>query len=138
MRALLMPLGDEWYAVEAERVKEVTAEPRPTRLPGSGPGLLGVINLRGEIVPLVDTATLLGVEAAGTTAFAVVVHSPDGPFALTATAMPEVVTLDEALGSSELPGSANRYRFGSRLVVVLDVDGILAIVRGASAAGGSR
>ena len=36
MRALLMPLGDEWYAVEAERVKEVdrrTAPDPPARAP---------------------------------------------------------------------------------------------------------
>ena len=138
MRALLMPLGDEWYAVGAERVKEVTAEPRPTRLPGSGPGLLGVINLRGEIVPLVDTAVLLGLDVPASASFAVVVHTADGPFAMTATGMPEVVTLDDELGRSDLPGSSSRYRFGSRLVAVLDVDEIVAIARGASAAGGSR
>ncbi len=136
MRALLMPLGDEWYAVGAERVKEVTAEPRPTRLPGVQPEVLGVINLRGEIVPLIDTGTILAVEVDAPTAFAVVVHSADGPVALTATGLPEVVTLDEELGRSELQGSANRYRFGSRLVVALDVDEIVSIVRGASAGGG--
>jgi purine-binding chemotaxis protein CheW len=138
MRALLMPLGDEWYAVDAERVKEVTAEPRPTRLPGAQPGVLGVINLRGEIVPLMDTAALLGLEVPADLSFAVVVHTADGPAALTATGMPEVVTLDDELGRSDLPGSTNRYRFGSRLVVVLDVDEIVTVARGASAAGGTR
>jgi purine-binding chemotaxis protein CheW len=138
MRALLMPLGDEWYAVGAERVKEVTAEPRPTRLPGTQPGVLGVINLRGEIVPLADTAALLGLGVDAPTAFAVVVHSSDGPVALTATGMPEVVTLDEELGRADLPGSASRYRFGSRLVVALDVDELVSIARGVSAAGGPR
>jgi chemotaxis signal transduction protein len=138
MRALLMPLGDEWYAVEPERVKEVTAEPRPTRLPGAQPGVLGVINLRGEIVPLVDTAALLGLEIAAPASFAVVVRTAEGPAALTATDMPEVVTLDDELGRSDLPGSSSRYRFGSRLVVVLDVDEIVAIARGASGVGGTR
>jgi purine-binding chemotaxis protein CheW len=135
MRALLMPLGDEWYAVGADRVKEVTADPRPTRLPGAQPGVLGVINLRGEIVPLVDTGAMLGLDVPGPASFAVVVRTADGPAALTATAMPEVVTLDDELGRSDLPGSSSRYRFGSRLVVVLDVDEILAV---ASAAGGGR
>lgn len=138
MRALLMPLGDEWYAVGAERVKEVVAEPRPTRLPGSQLGVLGVISLRGEIVPLVDTATLLGLEVPAPASFAVVVHTAEGLAALTATAIPEVVTLDGELGRSDLPGSSSRYRFGPRLVVALDVDEILAIARGASAAGGTR
>jgi purine-binding chemotaxis protein CheW len=137
MRALLMPLGDEWYALEAERVKEVVAEPRPTRLPGVQSAVLGVVNLRGEIVPLIDTAAILALEVDAPTAFSVVVHSMDGLVALTATGMPEVVTLDEELGRSELQGSGNRYRFGSRLVVALDVDEIVSIVRGASA-GGSR
>ena len=133
-----MPLGDEWYAVEAERVKEVTTEPRPTRLPGAQPGVLGVINLRGEIVPLMDTAALLGLDVPAGLSFAVVVHTADGPVALTATGMPEVVTLDDELGRSDLPGSTSRYRFGSRLVVVLDVDEIVTVARGASAAGGTR
>jgi chemotaxis signal transduction protein len=138
MRALLMPLGDEWYAVEAGRVKEVTAEPRPTRLPGAQPGVLGVINLRGEIVPVMDTAALLGLDVTAALSFAAVVHTADGPAALTATGMPEVVTLDDELGRSDLPGSTSRYRFGSRLVVVLDVDEIVTVARGASAAGGTR
>jgi purine-binding chemotaxis protein CheW len=100
--------------------------------------VLGVINLRGEIVPVMDTAALLGLDVTAPLSFAAVVHTADGPAALTATGMPEVVTLDDELGRSDLPGSTSRYRFGSRLVVVLDVDEIVTVARGASAAGGTR
>jgi purine-binding chemotaxis protein CheW len=138
MRAVLMPIGDEWYAVGADQVKEVAVEPRPTRLPGVHPAVLGVINLRGEIVPLFETASLLGFETDARVAFAVVVQTPDGLAALSATAMPEVVTLDDELGRSDLPGTANRFRLGSRLVVVLDVDEMLALTRRTSGSGGAR
>jgi len=139
MRALLMPVGDDWYAIGAERVREVTPHPRPTRLPGVPAGVLGVISVRGEIVPVFDTAALLGLDVAAPATFAVIVRTPDGPAALTATAIPEMVSLDNDLGPSDLAGSSARYRFGSRLVVMLDIDTMLAIARGEPVqAGGAR
>jgi purine-binding chemotaxis protein CheW len=135
MRALLMPLGDDWYAVETDCVREATTDLRPTRIPGAPSEVLGVINIRGEVIPLFDTAALLGLGIEATTDFAVVVQSPSGPAALTATGMPEVVTLEDELGPSDLQGGLARYRLDTRLVVTLDPDALLATARGDAAAG---
>ena len=130
MRALLIPIGDDWYAVATDRVRAATTSPRLTRVPGAPTGVLGVINVRGEVVPLFDTAALLGLAIAPDSSFAVVVHTPHGPAALTATGMPEVVSLEDELGPSELPGAVARYRLGTRLVVLLDTNALLAIAHG--------
>jgi len=54
-------VGSETYAVPAGQVREV-ANLGPVRaVPGSRPELLGVCNLRGQIVPVVDLALLLGI-----------------------------------------------------------------------------
>lgn len=49
------------YAVEAEHVREVLAQADVTRLPWAASTIAGVMNVRGEIVPVADTARVLGV-----------------------------------------------------------------------------
>jgi len=135
-----MPVGDDRYAITADRVREVVTDPRSTVVPGMPASVIGLVNVRGEVVPLLDTGAILGLEVVGSAAFAVVVHSSEGPAALTVTELPDVIALDDLLGPSDMVGSADRYRYDSRLVVLLDVDVLLAIARGESptvAVGGS-
>lgn len=130
MRALLIPAGEDLYAVDTERVREVVAGPEPTVLPSAPRWVLGVINVRGEIVPLLDTAAMLGVGNSDQPAFAVVVRSAAGPAALTATAIPEFATLGTDLGVAALPGTVSRHRLGQRLVVRIDVDALVTLAHG--------
>ena len=59
-----LQVGSEAYAVPVEQVSEVAALGPVRPVPGSGPELVGVCNLRGQIVPVVDLALLLGVARA--------------------------------------------------------------------------
>ncbi|MET0519740.1 MAG: chemotaxis protein CheW [Burkholderiaceae bacterium] len=47
-------LGEEEYGIRLGCVQEIRSYQAPTRLAGSRDDLLGVIDLRGEIVPLLD------------------------------------------------------------------------------------
>jgi purine-binding chemotaxis protein CheW len=47
-------LGGEGYALEVMRVQEVLDVQTMTEVPGSSRSLLGVINLRGHVVPVYD------------------------------------------------------------------------------------
>lgn len=49
------------YAVEVDHVREVLAQADVSRLPWAPPTIAGVMNVRGEIVPVADTARVLGV-----------------------------------------------------------------------------
>jgi two-component system, chemotaxis family, chemotaxis protein CheV len=51
----------EAYAVAVEHVLEVVDIGDVTAVPGSRPELLGVCDLRGQILPVVDLALLLGI-----------------------------------------------------------------------------
>jgi chemotaxis-related protein WspD len=64
--AMVLRIGEERLALPAALVDEV-AEPRPHHsLPQRRSGaLLGVVNVRGELVPCVSLALLLGIEVAG-------------------------------------------------------------------------
>jgi chemotaxis signal transduction protein len=86
-----------------------------------------LINLRGEIVLLLDTAILLGVDPLPSTPFAVVLNTPHGPVGLTASALPERGVLDSPAGPSQLPGSSGMFRFGPRVAVLLNPAALLTV-----------
>lgn len=51
--------------IKADVASEVIRTPAISTLPGAAPWLLGVLNLRGNLVPVFDLAVLLGVARAG-------------------------------------------------------------------------
>jgi len=53
---LLFRLLDEEYGVEISRVREIVPFGAVTRVPKREPWVLGVMNLRGRVVPVVDLA----------------------------------------------------------------------------------
>jgi purine-binding chemotaxis protein CheW len=59
-RFLTFRVGRERYAIPAEQAAEVIRIPRLARVPRSPPALLGIANLRGSVLPVVDLAKLLG------------------------------------------------------------------------------
>jgi purine-binding chemotaxis protein CheW len=56
-------VGSEAYAMPVQHVREVVGLGQVTVVPGSRPEMLGVRNLRGQILPVVDLAMLLGIDA---------------------------------------------------------------------------
>lgn len=123
--AVLLPVGPDRYAVPARLVREVVADPRPTRLPTAPTALVGLFNLRGEVVPAFDTAALLGIGHVEHAAVAVVVTTNAGPAGLIATGLPEVRVLDDELRPSELRGTSGIYDAGDGVVVMLDLEVLL-------------
>jgi purine-binding chemotaxis protein CheW len=125
LRVLLVPVGPDLYAVPMDGVREVVRAPVLTRLPTAPALILGLFNLRGEIVPLLDTPALMGLSRLPGWSFAAVVRSSLGPAGLAATALPEPATLGEPVGSSEASATAGTYAVGGRLAVLLDIEELL-------------
>jgi purine-binding chemotaxis protein CheW len=119
-QALLLPVGDDLYALPMDSVREVVLAPAVTRLVTAPSNVLGLFNLRGHIVALFDTAALLGTGTISSAAFAVVVNSPEGPAGMAATGFPQRGVLDEPAGESELPGTNGQFHVDQRVAVLLD------------------
>ncbi|MDT5068298.1 MAG: purine-binding chemotaxis protein CheW, partial [Mycobacterium sp.] len=109
VQVLLMPVGRDLYALPVNWVREVVAPSAVTPLATAPAMVLGLFNLRGEIVALLDTAALLGIGRVDTTAFTVVLNCPQGPVGLAATGFPQPALLDRPLGPSALPGTTWLY-----------------------------
>lgn len=56
---LLFRIGEEWYAVGVGEVREIFQDYTITRLPGVPDYVLGVVNVRGEILSVTDPARLM-------------------------------------------------------------------------------
>jgi len=122
VEAVLLPVGGDLYGLPMTWMREVVAVTAGSVTPlVTAPAVvLGLVNLRGEIVPLLDTAALLGVGTVPAPAFAAVLYTPYGPVGLAATGFPERAALDAPTGPSELPGTAGVFRVDRRVVVLLD------------------
>jgi purine-binding chemotaxis protein CheW len=59
---LTFRLGAEEYGIDILRVQEIRSFEKPTRIANAPPHILGVVNLRGVIVPVVDLRIKLGCE----------------------------------------------------------------------------
>ena len=125
MDVILVPVGADLYAVPIGWVREVVTSPPLTPLVTAPAMVLGLFNLRGEIVPLLDAASLLGVGNIESVAFALVLQTHLGPVALSATAFPERAQLDEPVGPSEIANGVGSYRVNDNLAVLLDVEALL-------------
>jgi purine-binding chemotaxis protein CheW len=51
---VIFKLAEEEYGVEIVTVQEIIRPPKMVKLPNAPPYILGVINLRGSIIPVVD------------------------------------------------------------------------------------
>jgi purine-binding chemotaxis protein CheW len=70
---LTFRLGNEDYGVDILRVKEIRGWSPVTRIPQSRAHVLGVLNLRGSIVPIIDLRTRFALEKAQFTPLTVII-----------------------------------------------------------------
>ena len=72
-QALTFALGQEVYGVDILRVKEIRGWSPVTRIPQSPESVLGVLNLRGLIVPIVDLRVRFALKSAEFTPLTVII-----------------------------------------------------------------
>jgi purine-binding chemotaxis protein CheW len=106
LRLLLFRCGEQVFAVEAAVVREIIAAPASTRIPGAPAAVQGLVNVRGTLVPVVDTATAIGLEAEGARGSLVLVERNGRTVALAVDEVLDLVTVpSDALGDrAQLPG----------------------------------
>jgi len=64
---LTFALGEEKFAIPVDHVQEVVEFGQVTKVPNAPEYMLGIINLRGRVLPLLDTKLKLGLTATAVT-----------------------------------------------------------------------
>ena len=134
---LRFSVGRQCFAVEVLKVQEVLRVPSIMPVRGTGEAMLGVMNLRGQIVPVMDTGIRLGFGAVEVSeASRVVVLEESGEaLGLLVSAVADVINLAEvrierisgtpSLVNSEVVRGISR-REGA-IIILLDATRILAL-----------
>ena len=132
---LTFALGSEEYGVEILKVQEIRGYAPITPIPNTPPHVMGVMNLRGAIVPVVDLRRTLGMAAAEYTPFTVIVVVTVGTRAmgLIVDAVSDVLDVDRgAMQATPDFGTQVDARFvrglvraAGKLVILLDIERVL-------------
>ncbi|HUI60629.1 MAG TPA: chemotaxis protein CheW [Steroidobacteraceae bacterium] len=138
-QVLTFVLGSQTYGVDILRVQEIRGWSSVTKIPHSPPHVLGVLNLRGSIVPIVDLRMRFELERAEYTPVTVIivvsVVAGNGrrDFGVVVDGVSDVVDVKsaEVKAAPELGSrSATDYIRGllpvsERMVVLLDIDKLI-------------
>lgn len=113
-RWLRVAVGEDRYAVELLRVQEVVRLAPVIAVRGAAPSLLGVMNLRGRVVPVHDLGRWLRSQPVqpDERARIVVLEYQDELVGLMVTAVTDVVTLDTPQIEPPTPGLRDRIGMG--------------------------
>jgi purine-binding chemotaxis protein CheW len=126
-------IGGEHYAVPVDDVLEVAPLGELTPVPGAPPAVAGVLNLRGEVLAVVDLAVLVGVEPAGPHQRIVVAQGSSCRAGLAVESVVGVGDVAEAMAPARSPSLAGAALVDGELVGVVDVEAALRAVVEASA-----
>jgi purine-binding chemotaxis protein CheW len=117
-RVCLITLGGELFAIDLRQVREVFELESITPVPGMPTSLVGVANLRGAIIPLLDLRLSVGVSISTAPRYAIVVRYGSHQVGLLIDDVPEIRTIssDDMLDSGS--STTATHPFLSRLVRV--------------------
>lgn len=132
-RVVAFFLEGQRYALPIERVKEIQQIVAFSEVPAGGGGVVGMVNLRGRVIPAVDMRQIVGLEPreytletpmviaeVGDELVAIIVDEVQDVLALPVDSVQDAPALHQL--SSKMIGVA---RLGDGLVYVLDLDRII-------------
>ena len=135
LQQLTFDLAGEEYGVEILAVREIRGWSRVTRIPQTPAYLLGVLNLRGAIVPIMDLRLRFGLEreSYGDNTVVIIVALGERLFGIVVDAVSDVIDIDPA-SVKPVPDMGavvdTRYLKGlathvERMVMLLDVEKLM-------------
>lgn len=131
---MALKIGNEEYAVDILAIKEIVRWTEITRVPKAPPFVIGVINLRGNVIPVIDSHLRLNVSQNEITAFTrtVIFQLEDIVVGFNVDQVIEVISInDEQIEKSQLIAeSDNKFikgigKIDDRLLMILDLHKII-------------
>ena len=129
-------MGDEDYGVNIQTVKEVIRHKEITRLPKAPAFVKGVINLRGDIIPIIDLRERFGMEQKDYTDMTrvIVVEVAGRSIGMVVDSVSHVLRLEQAeieppppcVGKVSEEYISGVGKVADKLIVLLNIDNILS------------
>jgi len=137
IQLVVFSLGREEFAVEVTQVREIMRMEEITRMPKTPAYVEGIINLRGQIIAVIDLAKRLNLESAESSAETriIVVETGEAKVGMIVDSVSEVLrvsaeavepspTLATEVSAAYLQGVVKQ---DSRLIILLDLTKVLSV-----------
>ena len=129
-------LGSEEYGVDISQIQEIIRMVEITRVPRTPAFVEGVINLRGQLIPIVDLRTRFGMERAaptkssriivtdiGTKRIGMIVDSASEVLTIPLDAIEQAPDIIAGVDADYLQGVG---KLGERLIILLDLTMVIS------------
>ncbi|MDR5586547.1 MULTISPECIES: chemotaxis protein CheW [Clostridium] len=130
MQIVVFKLGNEYFAVETERVQSINDMMGITRVPKAPSYIKGLINLRGSIKSLVDINLLLNVDSSAKQNNIIILTVKEEEIGISVDEVDEVLDieekdiqrLDENNGPDYVKGIVD---YNDKLLTIINIDKLL-------------
>lgn len=132
---IVIKLGNERYGIDISYVDNIVRMQRMTRVPKVAPYIKGVINLRGEVVPVMSARIKMGLEPdveTNATRIIILKFEQQGIIGVTVDSVAEVVTLNSET-IEKVPYDNKEENFihgvgtsGDGLISILDLNALIS------------
>ena len=133
---LIFTLGDDLYGLEIEAIQELIEDPVLHRVPGAAGVLIGAINVRGQILGIVDLPALLGYAGQQRDNRLVVLTRERRALTLSVSTIERIVTLDSETLALQQPASPGdqavrgRVELNDTIIRLLDTEAVFNQLEG--------
>lgn len=131
MQVLIFKLGDEKFAVETSKVQVINDMMEVTKVPNAPSYIRGLINLRGNIISLLDINLLLSMTNREVTQENVIIlNMEEEQVGISVDEVEEVIDVEEELMEKMQDQGSKQYikgiiNFGDKIVTLIDIDKLI-------------
>lgn len=132
---VIFKIDDREFAVDINKVNTIEKIPCITRVPGAPYFVMGVINLRGEVIPVVDTRKRMDMNSKpfDDESRIIIINLEDCVVGITADSATEVLSVGEELIDRDFATTGVKdddfiegvARLDQRIIVILDINKLL-------------
>jgi purine-binding chemotaxis protein CheW len=132
MQVVVFKLADEQFAIETAKVQSINDTMEITRVPKSPKHIKGLINLRGNIISLLDINLLLDIAKNETSQNNIIILELEDELAgITVDEVDEVLDIDDEIIEKVEVDKREAFvkgiiNFKERIVTLIDIDKLLA------------
>ncbi len=133
---IIFSVGDEEFGLDVFCVQEIIRYIKPTKIPHAPRSIEGVIDFRGEVIPVINMRERLGIDVIENTEMSViiVIENSGRIFGLTVDAVSDLQSIpkDKIQEKIDFTDEKTKYlramgKMGNRLVLIVDLERITDI-----------
>lgn len=131
MQFIIFRLGSEFFATETEKIQNISDMMQITKVPTAPNHIMGLINLRGSIKPLVNISMLLDVEEDNIDSNIIILKFQDEEIGIKVDEVIEVVEIEQSKVQN-VASDGKEYikgviEFNNNLLTIIDINKVITV-----------